>query len=310
MAQSIEHVIKAVAPNANHAFLAASKNAGAIMKEYGITSPSAQAQLIGQMAVECGGFRVFAENLNYSAGRLTQVWPKRFPTLADAEPYAKNPKALANKVYNGRMGNRTGSDDGWNYRGSGGLQHTGASEFARVAKRTGLPVVEQPDMLRQAAAGAAIWRGACSYFVDRGALAAADRGDTQAVCLKINGGYNGLADRKIMVQRAAHALMGGTIVIAEQTTSEEADDAKKKAGQATAGAPAGGAVAGGGTKSVDQSGTGTAAAIGVGLIVFAVIAVVAVIFWRKHFAKQAEIEKTQMQAIDDRINAAPVAAVS
>lgn len=306
---SIDKVIKTVAPNASPAFLAASGTAGAIMAEYKITSPSAQAQLIGHMAVECAGFKVFAENLNYSAARLTQVWPKRFPSIEAAQPYAKNPKALANKVYNGRMGNRPNSNDGWDYRGSGGLQHTGRSEFERVEKRTGLPVVDRPDMLREAAAAIAIWRGACSYFADRGAIAAADRGETETVTRKVNGGLNGLADRKIMVARAAKALMGETVVVIESTTHEEADDAKKKAGRATVGAPAGGGGAGGATKSADKSPAGTAAAIGVGLVVFVAIVIVAVIYWRKHFAKVAEIEVTQMKAIDDRINASPVAAI-
>ncbi len=69
------------------------------------------------------------ENLNYSADRLTQVWPKRFPDLASAKPYARNPRKLANKVYGGRMGNKA-ADDGWRYRGRGLPQITGHDNYA------------------------------------------------------------------------------------------------------------------------------------------------------------------------------------
>ncbi|MCY1745057.1 hypothetical protein [Ensifer sp. SL37] len=52
------------------------------------------------------------ENLYYSAERLTQVWPSRFPTIASAKPFARNPRKLANKVYGGRMGNTAPDDAG------------------------------------------------------------------------------------------------------------------------------------------------------------------------------------------------------
>jgi hypothetical protein len=60
----------------------------------------------------------------------------------------------------------------------------------------------------------AMWRGACTYLLDRaGALAAARAGDTRATTIKINGGTTGLSDRQICVARAAKAMGGVAIAV-------------------------------------------------------------------------------------------------
>ena len=85
------------------------------------------------------------ENMNYSADRIRQVWPSRFPTAASAAPYARNPKKLANKVYNGRMGNAEGSNDGWTYRGGGLDQLTGAVNYERRGLKANPDAILNPD---------------------------------------------------------------------------------------------------------------------------------------------------------------------
>src|SRR4051812_11983476 len=90
-------------------------SAPAVFAKYHITSPLVLAHIMAQISHECGAGHDVVENLSYSASRMTQVWPSRFPSVASAEPYAHNPRLLANKVYNGRMGNVSGTNDGYNF---------------------------------------------------------------------------------------------------------------------------------------------------------------------------------------------------
>ncbi|ANK72792.1 hypothetical protein FA04_09225 [Ensifer adhaerens] len=97
------------------------------------------AAILAEVHHETGGtMRPVEENLNYSARRLMQVWPARFPTLASAEPYAGNPRKLANRVYGGRLGN-VEDDDGWVFRGRGLAQITGRANYGKFG------LVEMPD---------------------------------------------------------------------------------------------------------------------------------------------------------------------
>ncbi|WP_147049131.1 hypothetical protein, partial [Methylobacterium gnaphalii] len=76
-----------------------------------------------------------SENLNYStAARIRQVWPSRFPNDASAQPYVRNPQALANKIYGGRLGNKL-PNDGWDFRGMGDVQATGRDNARRATGR-------------------------------------------------------------------------------------------------------------------------------------------------------------------------------
>src|SRR5690554_2663020 len=82
------------------------------------------AMLMAQVGHESADLTRLEENLNYSAKRLMQVWPSRFPNSRIADRYARDPEMLANEVYGGRMGNDK-NGDGWRYRGRGPIQLTG-----------------------------------------------------------------------------------------------------------------------------------------------------------------------------------------
>lgn len=105
-----------------------------VCQRYGITRQSLPF-FLANIIHESGGFTIMAENLNYTTpGRLVAVWPSRFSlTKVDdkylASSYVKNPDLLGNLVYNGRMGNRPKSNDGYTFRGGGFAQITGRDAY-------------------------------------------------------------------------------------------------------------------------------------------------------------------------------------
>lgn len=172
--------------NANKAALVAEMNA------QGIKDPKEQAMFLAQMDHESGGFKSYEENLNYSAKNLRKTFGKYYTNDADAERDARNPEAIANRVYGNRMGN-TEPGDGYKYRGRGAIQLTGKDNYARAGKALGLDLVNNPDLAKDPAVAAKI---ATWYWKDRNLGEAARAGDVTATTKKINGGTNGLEDRE------------------------------------------------------------------------------------------------------------------
>jgi putative chitinase len=178
------------------------------LRDYQIAAaPLRLAHFLAQGSVETMGFTRFEENLNYTAERIHEVWPSRFPTVAAAAPYAHNPQALAEKVYGGRNGN-SAPGDGWRYRGRGpGL--TGKANYA--AALTGHDLVANPDLAADPALTPLILAG---YWGARGLNDFADRDDLLAVSRGINLGSPhatatpvGLDDRRRALARAKAVLL-------------------------------------------------------------------------------------------------------
>ena len=196
-------IIKKVYPGANQNVIDMFWDANEILPKWGINTLRRQASFLAHVAVETGGFRYLEENLNYSAQRLTEVWPNRFPTIASAKPYAFNPQGLANKVYNGRMGNRPNSMDGWIYRGRGLLQVTGKYNVSKIATLLGVdPKIAASyltDPIHALLAAAATYK-----MLNVGP--AADTGDMRLQTLRVNGGLNGLSERQVAYNKFSRAL--------------------------------------------------------------------------------------------------------
>lgn len=174
----------------------------AAMLRYKIDTPARTAHFLAQIVVESGNFSRLEENLSYSAERLCAVWPSRFKTVAEAAPFARNPEALANNVYAGRLGN-TKQGDGWKYRGRGLKKLTGRNNYAAYYRDTGVDVVTRPEFLLEPlqAAYSAGW-----FWKTNECNKLADVGDVRGLTLRINGGLTGLADREAATKRALSAL--------------------------------------------------------------------------------------------------------
>jgi putative chitinase len=159
---------------------------------------------LAQIGHESAGLTVVEENMSYSAERIVAVWPSRFASVAEARPFARNPEALANRVYGGRMGNRgEASGDGWRYRGRGYIQLTGRDGYRRVGDIVGLDLEGEPDL---AARPEHALLAACGFWQWKGLNALCDGGDFTAVTRRVNGGTIGLEDRRRWLDKVRRTL--------------------------------------------------------------------------------------------------------
>jgi len=64
---------------------AISRTSEDVFERRGITTPLQAAHIMAQVSLECGAGTEVVESLSYTARRMVEVWPTRFPTLAN--PY-------------------------------------------------------------------------------------------------------------------------------------------------------------------------------------------------------------------------------
>lgn len=176
---------------------------------YGVNSQKRIAEFLANVCHETGGFTKLAENLNYSVDGLIKTFGRHRISAADANRLgrsgkrAADQKAIANTIYGGEWGQKnlgnTLPNDGWDFRGSGSGQVTGRANFAKVEKESGLPVVANPDLLRQPDSG---MKAALILWQKWGLNEMADAGQTTAIRKRWNGGSLGLDEVKAARARA------------------------------------------------------------------------------------------------------------
>ncbi len=160
------------------------------MDQAGITGAH-RASLMAQLDHESGGFKRLEENLNYSAKGLLKTFGKYYKTEEQAQADARNPQAIANRVYGGRMGNSQ-PGDGYRYRGRGFIQLTGKDNYKAFGEMIGMDLVKNPDLAANPAIAAKI---AVAYYKKRVIDKGINAEDVASVTKAINGGSIGLEDR-------------------------------------------------------------------------------------------------------------------
>lgn len=136
------------------------------------------ANFVGQAAHESGSFRFMRE-----------IWG---PTPAQVR-------------YEGRadLGN-TQAGDGKRFMGRGIFQLTGRANYRDMAMRTGQPLVDHPELVETPDLAVLT---ACIYWQSRKLSALADAGKDDEITRRINGGTNGIVDRRTLVGRAKGLLL-------------------------------------------------------------------------------------------------------
>ena len=146
----------------------------AALREFNISTPARQAAFIAQIAHESGEFkyvRELASGAAYDTGRLAA-----------------------------RLGNTPQADgDGQKYKGRGLIQITGLSNYIACGKALGIDLINAPELLEQPINAA---RSAAWFWSAHGLNELADAGDFVGITKRINGGTNGLDDRKVYWARA------------------------------------------------------------------------------------------------------------
>lgn len=184
-------------------------------QRFGIDTPREIAALLAQAGHESAGLTQLSENLNYSAGGLARTWPKRYALDPSASPAAvvpnqlayrlqRNPEAIANNVYAGRMGNGDeASGDGWKHRGFGPFQLTGKNNQEAFGEAIGMSVDQVPDYLRTTNGGA---MSMCWFFKVHGLSNLAETPGCADETKAVNGGELGLADRTLRFEHVMAEL--------------------------------------------------------------------------------------------------------
>lgn len=149
----------------------------ASMQRYGITTPLQKAHFLAQVAHESGEFR-FTEEIASGA------------------------------AYEGRadLGN-TQPGDGKRFKGRGLIQITGRSNYTAYGKFRGTDFTSDADAKQLSTNPSLAVDVSCWFWKTHGLNTLADADNLLSITKRINGGTNGLADRKTKLARAKFFLV-------------------------------------------------------------------------------------------------------
>ncbi|EHD21795.1 MULTISPECIES: glycoside hydrolase family 19 protein [Brenneria] len=182
----------------------------ATFNEFDIDDAVARAQFIAQVGHESAGFTRVLESFNYSQPGLRATFGHRLSNeqiamlgrqSGESTVPPNRQAAIANLVYSGRLGNKS-VGDGWRYRGRGLIQITGLDNYRTCGAGLKLDLVTSPERLEEDsnAMRSAGWFWNSKRLGRYGA-------DVERVTLVINGGRNGLADRRERFDLARRVLV-------------------------------------------------------------------------------------------------------
>ncbi|MGO4154332.1 glycoside hydrolase family 19 protein [Cupriavidus sp. YAF13] len=188
----------------------------AALFEFGIVAPQRVAAWVAQVGTESAGFTRLQESFDYKPQGLVDTFDKRMPA-ALASTLGRQPgermvpmdrqARIASIVYAGRYGNGdAATGDGWRYSGHGLKQITFRDNHRDCGHALGVDLVAHPELLATDDTLAA--RSAAWFWYAKGCNVLADRGDFEQLTRRINGGINGLEDRRrrwLLAQQFIHA---------------------------------------------------------------------------------------------------------
>ncbi|PTQ70280.1 glycoside hydrolase family 19 protein [Pseudomonas sp. GV071] len=180
------------------------------MARFRIDSSLRCAAFLAQVGHESAQLTRLVENLNYSAQGLASTWPGRFAGIGgvpnqQAQQLARNPQAIANRVYSERLGNGPeSSGDGWRYRGRGLIQITGRDNYRLAGQALMADLEAIPPLLERPLYGAlsAGW-----FWQSQGLNELADGGKFDAITHRINGGTTGQKERQKVWEVARQVVL-------------------------------------------------------------------------------------------------------
>lgn len=112
-----------------------------ILRHAGILDTNLRlAHFLAQCWAETGGFTIKRESMRYSLQRYRDVFPRYTRNLSDGHlrGILADPIETADLVYGGRMGNKKGTPDGYDYRGAWWIQTTGKGAMLSYCTALGI----------------------------------------------------------------------------------------------------------------------------------------------------------------------------